>query len=326
MNSKIQYLKKAWREMKQLNKRIGKSGTLADLSTFADFMKCYIVYGCLISQYVNGNFWKYSHTQRKKILTYRGVVEFIDKCNRADKTHLLENKVDFNRHFKEFVDRKWLAAAEMTLEQLKELASSTEYLIVKPLDDCEGRGIEMVKTSGMSPRVIEDLFDQLHGKNIIIEERIYNHPDMNFNNNSINTIRINSLTDRNGEVHLFKPVLRAGVGKAFVDNYNAGGCEYGIDLESGIIITPRYQNYRLEGVTHPGCDKIMPGYQIPMWPELLTFVKDACKQIPECRFIGWDVAITPKGLQLIEGNHNPGNVGIEFFGETGWYEKLKPFI
>ena len=48
--------------------------------------------------------------------------------------------------------------------------------------------------------------------------------------------------------------------------------------------------------------------------------------IPECRFIGWDVAITADGVQLIEGNHNPGNVGIEYFGETGWYGKLKNLI
>jgi hypothetical protein len=67
----------------------------------------------------------------------------------------------------------------------------------------------------------------------------------------------------------------------------------------------------------------MPGYKIPLWSEVLDTINRACHNIPECRFIGWDVAIISDGVQLIEGNHNPGNVSIEYFGEIGWYDKLK---
>lgn len=79
----------------------------------------------------------------------------------------------------------------------------------------------------------------------------------------------------------------------------------------------------MRDIHHLGCDKIMPGYKIPLWSEVLDTINRACHNIPECRFIGWDVAITSDGVQLIEGNHNPGNVSIEYFGEIGWYDKLK---
>ena len=322
--SVIEYLKKARKAVAGFNERESRHG-LSALSSYCDFLWSYVRYGCLINQYVNGNFSKYSRFERRKIMTYRRICEFINKCNSPGHIYKLENKVEFNKHFAKFVKRSWLSSSHMTRDDFENLCRISDQLIVKPLDDCEGRGIELM----LPPCDIDGrnlLFEKLKDDKCHIEERIYNHDKLVFNNKSINTIRINSLTDRNGRVHLFKPVLRVGVGDQFVDNYNAGGCEYAVDVNTGVIISECYYNYGFNGVTHPGCDIIMPGYRIPMWEELKKTVEEACRMIPECRFIGWDVAITADGVQLIEGNHNPGNVGIEYFGETGWYGKLKNLI
>lgn len=32
------------------------------------------------------------------------------------------------------------------------------------------------------------------------------------------------------------------------------------------------------------------------------------------------------GVELIEGNHNPGYVSMEYFGEIGWYGNLKKYL
>lgn len=48
--------------------------------------------------------------------------------------------------------------------------------------------------------------------------------------------------------------------------------------------------------------------------------------LPQCRFIGWDIAITDDGIELIEGNHNPDYELMEFFGTHGWYAKTKEWI
>lgn len=320
------YMGKATREIASLNKRIGRKGVGALFSYF-DFLWCYFRYGCFINQYVNGNFWKYRHPDRKRIMTQRRMVEFIDKCNNPIHIYKLDNKVAFNQLFKDYIKRAWLSSENMTLDSFKELCMISRELIVKPLNECEGRGIELLKVDvDFSSVEFRKIHDSLKARKAVIEQRIFNHPAMNFNNNSINTIRVNTLLDKNGTIHWFKPVLRAGVGNSVVDNYNAGGCEYSIDLESGIITSLCYRGYELKGVKHPGCDKIMPGYQIPMWDELRKIIDHACHLIPECRFIGWDVAITENGIELIEGNHNPGNVSIEYFGETGWYDKLKQYL
>ena len=35
-------------------------------------------------------------------------------------------------------------------------------------------------------------------------------------------------------------------------------------------------------------------------------LKKAAKEVPEVAYVGWDIAITPEGPVLIEGNTTPG--------------------
>ena len=56
----------------------------------------------------------------------------------------------------------------------------------------------------------------------------------------------------------------------------------------------------------------MLGRKIPNWDKVCDGVKQAHAMLPGCRFIGWDVAITEDGIELIEGNHNPDYELLEF--------------
>ena len=138
--------------------------------------------------------------------------------------------------------------------------------------------------------------------------------------------KINSFLDKEGNVHLFKAVLRVGIGDSVVDNYNAGGVEYPIDIETGIISSLGFHDNKLQCIYHPLSDKIMPGFNIPYWDKVVFCITEASKQLPLCRFVGWDIAITKDGVELIEGNHNPGYVSMEYFGEIGWYGNLKKYL
>lgn len=137
------YIAKAYREIKRLNRRTGRHN-MAAIFSYLDFLWSYARYGCLINQYVNGNFWRYRHTDRRKIMTYRRVTEFITALNHPDYIGLLNDKVLFNKHFHDFVKRRWLSSQDMTVEDFRLLCESSPELIVKPLDECEGKGIELI--------------------------------------------------------------------------------------------------------------------------------------------------------------------------------------
>lgn len=313
------------RHLSELNKS-ENWGFFKSISTYFDFISAYIMHGCLIDQYVNGKFYTFKGFSRKRIITQRRLEKIISIANSPQYIHLLENKTHFNQHFKEWVKRRWIDSESMTLELFSDLCKDGKPLFIKPLDACEGKGIRRIEVP-TSQNSIKSLYDELKQNHYIIEQELTQHPDMVFGNKSVNTLRINTLIDRKlGGVRFFKPVLRTGIGNAFVDNYNAGGVEYAVDLQSGVITMPGYYNGEMKQIYHPGTNIRMVGYKIPMWDQVIECITKAALLIPECRYVGWDVAITPDGIELIEGNHNPGYVCMEYFGETGWYAKLKQYL
>ena len=70
----------------------------------------------------------------------------------------------------------------------------------------------------------------------------------------------------------------------------------------------------------------MLGFQIPNWNKAIETVIKAAEKIPQCRFIGWDVAFTDKGVELIEGNHNPGLFTLESLGTPGAYADIMAIL
>ena len=63
---------------------------------------------------------------------------------------------------------------------------------------------------------------------------------------------------------------------------------------------------------HPDTGVMIRGFQIPNWVELLHFTEEAAMHYP-MKYVGWDIALTPEGPALIEGNvHWPGGNIIQF--------------
>ena len=148
---------------------------------------------------------------------------------------------------------------------------------------------------------------------------------MIFANKSVNTIRVMTVMDKHtGDVKVFRCNLRVGVGKTEVDNFHEGGCAYQIDIATGRICSFGCQRTGAKRlIIHPGTDICMLGYQIPLWQEVLDGCRAAHRHLPQCQLIAWDVAVTEKGIELIEGNHDGDYDMMEFFGDHGYWPLLK---
>lgn len=246
--------------------------------------------------------------------------------NDTDDIKYLEQKDLFNKKFHKFVHRRWLASKDMTMETFAELCG--EWLIVKPLNGLEGKGIYMIDPSELDTKSkVEKQYGILKGENVIIEKLIHQHPRMVFGNQSVNTLRVITVkkSDSN-EVTVIKAVLRAGVGSSVVDNYHQGGCCYEVDLKSGRICSLGLSAQTKQVLFHPGTDVCMLGYEIPNWQEVLDGVREAHLVLPSCRYISWDVAVTEKGIELKEGNHNGDYDMLEFVGSNKYWPLIKQFF
>lgn len=323
MNPKfvIKYLKDCHSKLKTLSQK--ESGSL--LFFWYDFIICSIAHGAIINHYTRGQLYKLKGCERKKSLTYGRILKAFEKMNAPESISKLNYKHLFNSHFRSFVRRKWLFSDEMTYEDFCGICNKHTELIIKPEGGMEGNGIRKITT----PKNENDrkaLFEDLKSYPCMIEECIKQHRDMIYGNTSVNTIRAHSIMDKNGKVHLGKMIFRVGVGKSVVDNYAHGGCAYEVDLESGKIISPSLAKDGSEVYVHPQTEIFMLGRQIPNWDKVKEGVIEAHKTLPGCRFIGWDVAITDEGIELIEGNHNTDYEFFEFFGTKGWWSIIKKYI
>ena len=86
----------------------------------------------------------------------------------------------------------------------------------------------------------------------------------------------------------------------------AGNLAASIDLQTGRVDGPGvYSDITKEDeLIHPVTKTVIIGFEIPFWEECLEVVKSAALHNINNRSIGWDVAITDEGPELIEANHD----------------------
>lgn len=287
-----------------------------------DCIYCIIRYGCGPSQYFEGDFYKLRSFERERTYTkYRGY-KAKKIFNDSRFIHICTNKVDFNRFFSNYVKRNWIYCKDATDDELSAFLIANNKIMAKPNSQSKGKGVFVLDRSLPD----DELVRLVVGKDIVLEQFLVQHPNMCFDNKSINTIRVNTILDSNGVAHIIKAALRCGVGDSVVDNYSAGGIVYPINVEYGRIEGPGIGKSNLYNkwlYVHPGSSVFMIGKQIPFWKELLEMVNNAAKSLPQVRLVGWDVAITNNGVELIEGNTRPGASVIENMGhERGFWKKM----
>lgn len=316
------YLKKTILWLNQL----AEKEHLSLIWVYCDYFRAVIQHRCLIRQYVIGEFWKLSNPERKKRLTYSRMVKLFDKCNNKQFIHYLNEKPEFNTYFKDFIHRDWLYINKATEGQFINFIKRHNTIIVKPADGVEGGGIHMYSLSEHLDSDLPHLFKKFRSENVLIEQVITQHHLMVFGNTSVNTIRIHTVTDSCRKAHVVKAILRAGVGDSVVDNYCQGGSIYEVDIQTGLVCTYGQSKNNSKSYVHPGTDIVMLGYKIPNWNLALEGCIKAAELLPQIRIIGWDVAITENGIELIEGNHNPDYELFEFLGSTGYYQTINELI
>lgn len=299
------------------------------IKVFVDYVLSSLCYGFSIDDYVvKGNGYTLSKFEKKRFLTLNRALWLQKKVNQQEYIHFLENKAEALSLFKNLVSRSWLYAPESSFDEFKDFVNKTPVFIAKLVGGMGGHGMEKHSTSGTTEEGLKTLYNHFVAEDMLLEECLKAHDDIYLGTTALSTFRIYTMIDRKGEVHILKAKYRVGTGDAITDT--ADGCvAYPISIEHGVIEGPginevlNSKNY----FYHPGCDKLVVGMKIPMWNRVLQVVTEAAKKVPKVRYIGWDIAITNNGVEIIEGNHRPYHGTFEMMGtERLWWPKLKALI
>ncbi len=272
---------------------------------FFDIIICSLIYGTSPVNYSLFQFSKLKHSQRKTYITNRISRNIIKKYNSPAKIDEFENKAKFAENFSEFFGRKWIVTNNMSQKDFNGFLCTVNKFICKPSNGAQGQDIEVFEN--LNQKDSELLYNKLVNdyKNCIIEEWIEQHQDISsLYPDAVNCLRLITILN-NGNVHIITGGLTLGYdGKIANGSQKSIICP--IDLNTGILNKPGADAYGNIYEIHPVTKAKIIGFQVPFWKEILLLLEKAAKTIPEIGYVGWDIAITPNGPILIEGNTTPG--------------------
>lgn len=295
----------------------------------------WIWYGLLPKSYFNYRMYEDKAPLSKKVKKYVSDRTYFSKLGRVNITNkiLLNNKWLFHGYLEKhnvplpkcwgFFHSNggiWAETSEpFSFEELPLIFKRMqgEKVIIKPNGGSSGAKIVVAdviwENDSCSLAVngsripLEEFVQNFKQRDYIIEERLKQHSVLDsIYAEAVNTVRINTLYDRS-KVRLWGTVIKIGTGKAEIDNWGKGSLCVGIDMETGRMGAGSYDiNYSKSVLkpleVHPDSGVTFTGMQLPCWQELKETVIMAATLIPSLPYIAWDVAITPDGPCIIEGN------------------------
>ena len=294
-------IKRMFNNAKSVSKYSGKSF----LYVLFDMASCILNDNIGYMEYNLFHFVGKSKELRKTYIDFNHSQTLFRMLNDREYMENFDSKLKFNEIFKEFIGRDFIDAANCTDEEFKEFCKGKKKIFSKPVDSCSGKGI--YKSFDIDEDTdINELHKYMIDNNLFCEDTIIQNDEMNkLNNTSINTIRITTVL-KDDVAHIMYALVRIGTNNSSVDNISSGGI-YTVLSEDGEIINPCWSDKTISTYTvHPTNVFNLIGFKVPYFKEALELCKKAALIEKHVRYVGWDVAITPNGPIIVEGNQLPG--------------------
>lgn len=316
-------LKRMLMHVEQINEESGR----AKIIIIIDMLWCVFRYGVGYLDYkVFGFNYIRGKAKRKTFFTMNDNLFLVRSVNDKAYDYKFSDKVAFNEVFADYLGREWLDLKKASAEEFGEFIKDKTSVFVKVTDSCGGEGVE--KKEITADTNAGELYRELIEKNqTLVEERLVQRSEMDkLSPSSINTIRITSVLSK-GEAHIMYALVRMSNGESEVDNISSGGMYCPVD-GNGVIFAPAFcDKTGLCYKEHPLTKTKFEGFVIPFYKQAEELVKKAALEVPQIRYVGWDVAICQKGPVLIEGNTIPGydmcQNHYHLRGDTGILPKFK---
>ena len=286
-------------------KRVSRESRKAYLVILLDVLYCGVRYQAGYTDYELFGFARLDHARRKTYIT-RGVNHRYVQClNAAGRRADIDHKLRLHRVFAPFIRRDWADLRTLTVERFTEFLARNGAVVVKPADACCGRGVEKYVYDPHGD--FAALYERLRqNRQFLLEGCLTQHERLaKLYPGALNTLRLVTIV-REGRAHLVYSALRIGRGGAVVDNFNHGGLFTTVD-QNGTVDKPAIDREGKLYYTHPDTGTAIVDLRLPDYERACAYTKKLALVRPDVGYVGWDIALTPSGPELIEGNTFPGH-------------------
>lgn len=276
---------------------------------------------------------------KREYLTYRGRFNYIDYLNKKEDLHLLRNKWHAYQLLKDAYRREiLLLEGEQDFPAFEAFCHRHPSFVVKPVGLGLSLGVRKVEVGDTNLHTLfQQLFSEIEAENshwnsgldkgVLVEELIVQHEDMAIlHPASVNSVRMTTINLGDGDIRMWYPVVRIGVGGNFLSSGAAGSIVAGINTATGITETPGSDEWGKTSVVHPDTHIPIKGIKIPRWRQLCEKAVKMAVRLPTLRYIGWDfVYDKDKEWIVMEGNEN-AEILSQFVYHRGEREEFEQLI
>jgi len=294
-----------------------------------DQLRLYLTAGVLPPWYYIFELHRRPSTGHAREFIYRweskaGFLRLLKEGHRATATEL-NNKAEFAEHCREHQIRAAPVLAVLAGGEVVYCAFPAEFetdLFIKPVTGRGGKGAQRWDHVGEATyqapggeRLSRDLLcarliRQSRMGSLLVQQRLRNHPALEpLNNGALSTIRVLTCLDESGQPEIVGAAMRMAIGpNCTVDNLHAGGIAAAVDLDTGTL--GQASDLGASGTLgwldrHPDSGAPITGFVVPLWSEVREFAVRTHKAFADRCLVGWDIAVTPEGPVLVEGNGAP---------------------
>lgn len=322
----IKYAISSWENSKFVKKMCPQKKRIL---VYFDLIYWFVRYGHDFNDYCTFRFWEKSSSERKSYISLRrnDVLRFALSTPRV--YNLFLDKSAFNKRYSKYIKRGFITTEDHSWSEIEEFVLYYKNVIVKPLSDFGGHGVLKISFSlenySTQLRILKDIVDKK--LKYIVEETIENCDEIaQIAPSSLNTLRFVTVIDKYNQLHIIASLLRMGNGISVTDNYHDGGMACAIDIESGKMKGSAYGMDCISYDEHPYSNVKFDGFNIPHYFECVEAIKEIAFVEPEARYVGWDIAITPNGIELLEGNIPPGEDITQIATGCGMWFSMQEWI
>ena len=300
----------------------------------------YWQYGIATAEEFYYGFIEATDKTKRQYITFRGRFDYIDHLNKKEDMHLLRNKWHAYQLLKDAYQREvLLLEGEQDYPAFEAFCQRHPTFVVKPVGLGQSIGIHKVEvgdsdTHGLFKRLFAEteatnsLYNCAIDKGVLVEELIVQGEEMAvLHPASINSVRMFTINFGDGDIRMWYPHARIGVGGNFICSGATGSIEAGINLCTGMVNTLGFDKFRKGTIeVHPDTHIPIKGIKIPRWRQLCQKAIELAECMPTLRYIGWDFAYDKdKEWIVIEGNENAELSGSQLI-HGGQREEFEQFI
>jgi hypothetical protein len=197
-----------------------------------------------------------------------------------------------------YIDRRGKVLNQNQVQQY--LDTLNREIVIKPDNGSQGEGILFLQSKDLQFDVLPATAD------LVFQEVVSQHKSLqNVFPYSVNTFRVFTHFNKEGEVQVKFINLRFGRGGNRVDNVSKGGIWISVKL-NGEVSKNAYDEFGLEvGEFHPDTKYRFSDIKIHFVDEITSLCKEAHKSFPFVGLVGWDVYVDESEKPfIVEWNAN----------------------